>query len=347
MKLKKRLVSLMSIALVMGFVATGCSKTDGENGSVDSNEANVELSEEEAWKLEPAYGKTIKVGYNGGACLGTFGIAHVNGYYEAQGLETEIVKVQTMSDALGTGQVDVGGDHIATMLVPAVNGVNMEFTTGVHTGCKSLYTLTDSGIDKTKDLIGKNIAVHDGIGASDHNIALRFLKRDNINPADLNFKVIESSATILALQKGETQAALLSDQFAKKFVDEGLIKPIRSLTWDEDFKNEPCCIHAINRDFLEKNPITAKKITRAHEEASQWMHNNMGEAVKVLIENDWATKDYDLVFEMLNTLNFTVTDEMTGLTLGTIIDDYKMLGLIDEAQDTEKLMDYIWNPVLQ
>mgnify|MGYP003623909928 FL=1 len=32
----------------------------------------VTPEEEEAWKKEPAYGRTLKIGYNGGLCLGTF-----------------------------------------------------------------------------------------------------------------------------------------------------------------------------------------------------------------------------------------------------------------------------------
>ena len=30
--------------------------------------------EDAAWKKEPAYGKTIRIGYNGGLCTGTLGI---------------------------------------------------------------------------------------------------------------------------------------------------------------------------------------------------------------------------------------------------------------------------------
>ena len=76
----------------------------------------------EAWKKEPAYGKEIIVGYNGGLCLGTFGIAQMKGFYEAEGLKTKIVRMaggsSAQTDAIGTGKVDVAGDHIATMLVP-------------------------------------------------------------------------------------------------------------------------------------------------------------------------------------------------------------------------------------
>lgn len=306
-------------------------------------------AEEEAWKKEPYYGKEIKIGYNGGLCLGTFGIAQIKGFYEAEGLKTKIVRVGgsgTETDAIGTGKVEVTGSHIATMLVPTVNGVRVKFTTGIHTGCKTLYALADSDIKTTKDLEGKYVAVTDGIGASDHNIALRFLNHDNVDPRNVKWKVVESGASILAMQNGEIAAALLGDQFAKQFVDNGTLRIIRSLTFDEDFKQETCCIHAVHLDFYNENPVTVKKLTRAHEAASEWMQAHPEETVKLLQSNNWASGDYDLVLEIFKTYNFGISDEATRQTLINTINDYKKFGLIDKNKDTGAIMAQIWDPVV-
>ena len=306
-------------------------------------------AEEEAWKKEPYYGKEIKIGYNGGLCLGTFGIAQIKGFYEAEGLKTKIVRVGgsgTETDAIGTGKVEVTGSHIATMLVPTVNGVRVKFTTGIHTGCKTLYALADSDIKTTKDLEGKYVAVTDGIGASDHNIALRFLNHDNVDPRNVKWKVVESGASILAMQNGEIAAALLGAQFAKQFVDNGTLRIIRSLTFDEDFKQETCCIHAVHLDFYNENPVTVKKLTRAHEAASEWMQAHPEETVKLLQSNNWASGDYDLVLEIFKTYNFGISDEATRQTLINTINDYKKFGLIDKNKDTGAIMAQIWDPVV-
>ncbi len=271
-------------------------------------------AEDEAWKKEPAYGKEIIVGYNGGLCLGTFGIAQMKGFYEAEGLKTKIVRMaggsSAQTDAIGTGKVDVAGDHIATMLV------------------------------------GKYIAIPDGIGNSDHNIAMRFLNKDNVDPMKVKWKVVEAGASVLAMQNGEISAALLGDQFAKQFLDNGTLRIIRSLTFDEDFKKEACCIHAVSLDFYNQNPITVKKLTRAHEKASEWMMNNREEAVKILQANNWASGDYDLVLEIFNTYDFSISDELTEQTLRDTINDYKKFGLIDKNKDTEALIKQVWDPVL-
>lgn len=353
---RKFLILLLCLTMVLSFTLTGCSnekatKDVSSNNNVSSNNEDVqetseELSEDELWKLEPAYGQVIKIGYNGGLCLGAFGIAHIKGFYEELGLKTEIVKMTTQVDALGTGQVDVAGDHIATLMVPTVNGVNMIFTRGAHSGCKSLYVLADSGIEKTSDLIGKAVAIHDGIGASDHNIALRFFKADGVDINQIKFKNIETSASILAMQNDEVQAAIFSDQYAQKFVADGTLKAIRSLTTDEDFMVEPCCVHAVNRDFYEKNPITVKKLTQAHKNASDWIEENKEEAAKILLENNWASGEYEDVLAFMKTLNFKISDEATASTLEKIINDYKEFGLIDKNLDTQETLNYIWAPVL-
>lgn len=307
-------------------------------------------AEDAAWKKEPAYGRAIKIGYNGGLCLGTFGIAYLKGFYEAEGLKTEIVRMaggsSAQTDAIGTGKVDVSGDHIATMLVPTVNGVRVKFTTGIHTGCKTLYVLGKSDIKKTSDLIGKTVAIPDGVGASDHNIAMRFFNHDNIDPRKVKFKAVEAGASIIAMQNGEIQGAILSDQFAKKFLDDGTLRIVRSLTFDDDFKQEACCIHAIHLDFYNQNPVTVKKLTRAHEAASKWMAENPEEAVKVLQENKWASGDPKLVLEIFKTYNFMISDELTEATLRSTIDDYKTFGLIGKNKNSDEIIKQIWDPVM-
>ncbi len=335
----KRFLSVLSaFALVVASAASALAMTPEE--------------EDAAWKKEPAYGKTIRIGYNGGLCLGTFGIAQMKGFYEAEGLKTEITRYQggssAQGDAIGTGKIDVAGDHIATLLIPAVNGVRMKFTSGIHTGCKSLCVLNDGPIKSTKDLVGKTISVPDGIGASDQNIVMRLLSRDGIDPVkEVKYKVADAAASVLVLQSGEIQGALLSDQFIQKFLDDGTLRVVRTITHDPDFKDEACCIHAVNLDLYENNPITVKKLTRAHEKAKEWIMAHREEAVKLLQENNWASGDPDLVLNIFSTFNYNLTDAATEDTLNKVIEDYKSYGLLKKDVPTEDILNKVWDPVLQ
>lgn len=204
------------------------------------------------------YGQPIKIGYNGGFCTAAPSMAGLLGFYEEEGLEIEVISGSRLEDAIGTNQVQITTGHIASFLVPTINGINMVFTTGAHTGCKSLYVLADNGYNSTEDLIGHTIGVPNGIGDSDHNIGLRFLNRDNIDVEDVDFRPVEQSAVILAMQNDEVQAAVLSDQFAEKFVEDGTIKVIRSLTYDE--MTEETLINVLN-DYKKFGIITSEKST--------------------------------------------------------------------------------------
>lgn len=277
-------------------------------------------------KKEPAYGKPIKIGYNGGLCTGAPGIADALGMFKKQGLDVELVKMDgTVGtvDAVGTGKVDMVTNHISAMVVPATNGVNMVFKKGVQTGCKSLYVLKDGPIKSTKDLVGKSVGLPNGIGNSDHNIAIRFMNHDGIDPNDIVWKPVESSASVLALQNGEIDSVILSDQFAEKFMNDGTLAVIRSLTWDDDFKKETCCIYAFNKDFNDQNPITAKKMTAALFEVSDYVAHNVKEATQVLFDNNWASGDFDQAVRMMESYDWQCSNDMTEKTLKDILDDYK------------------------
>lgn len=75
---------------------------------VSGAQAMTPEEELEAWKKEPAYGKTIKVGYNRELCTDTLGLTHAKGFYQAEALNVELVRYRgdtvTLGDALGTGK---------------------------------------------------------------------------------------------------------------------------------------------------------------------------------------------------------------------------------------------------
>lgn len=352
---RRSFVELMGAAsAVAGLGLAGCGSQVGGSASTDSaasdaTKAVEDMTAEEeqaAWEKEPFYGKTISAGYNGGACLGAFGIAQAKGFYEEEGLDVEIVSMTSASDGLGTAKVQAAGDHIATLLVPALNGVKMTFTVGCQSGCKGLYVLASSDNTSTSDLSGKAIAIPDGVGNSDQNIAMRFLGHDGVDINTIDWKVVSSDAVVQALQNGEIDGAVLSDQFAKTFVDDGTLRVVRSLTFDADYQQEPCCILAFNSDFFTENPVTAKKFTRAFRKASVWINENKSEALDVMFENNWASGDKTAAFEIISDFNYNMPEELTRKALLSIIDDYKEYGIITASDDSETLLNKVWAPVL-
>ena len=320
-------------------------KMDGR--AIDMADFDLTPTAEElaAMQAEPAYGQPILYYMSDGCTSGPTVAAHL-GFYEEAGLASEGVKGTSYTEALGTGQATVAVGHIATMLVPCTNGVDLTFVGGAHIGCKSIYVLADSEYNTTADLKGTAISVPNGIGASDYNITCLLLDADGINPQnDVTLTQVSTDACVAAMERGEISGALLSDTFAYNMVKEGKLKCIRSLL-DEDFADENCCIIAMNATFVKENPTIAKKVVQAVQKAHSWMRENPEDATTMLIEQGWNSGDYEMNVMLNNSLQFGLAQDFTETTLTDVVGRYIRLGLITSMDNVEEVMAKAWTPVL-
>lgn len=317
---------------------------DGIVREASIDDYSFELTEEEqkAMEKEPIYGKTIHYWIADGCTAGPV-VADLLGYYKEAGLKAEGVRGNSYTEALGTRATDVAAGHIATMLVPCTNGVKLTFTGAAHIGCKSLYVLADSDYQTTADLKGKVVSTPNGIGASDYNITCMMFDADGINPlTEVELTPVETSACVAAMERGEIAAALLSDTFAYHMVKDGKLRAVRSLTWDEDFQQLPCCIIAMSEEFVEENPVHAKLITECVKKAHCWMRENPKEATQMLIDEGLNSEDFDMNVELNQSLHFGLTDEFALEGLKHIADKYIKLGLITSTDNLDEVIAKAW-----
>lgn len=311
--------------------------------------ANFDLTptadEKAAMEKEPAYGEPVLYYMADGCTSGPTVAAHL-GYYEEAGLTSEGVKGNSYTEALGAKQATVAVGHIATMLVPITNNVDLTFVGGAHIGCKSLYVLADSEYESTADLKGTAVSVPNGIGKSDYNITCLLLDADGINPqTDVNLTAVTADACVTAMENGEISAALLSDTFAYSMVKEGKLKCIRSLL-DTDFADENCCVIAMNRTFVKENPVISKKIVQAVQKAHSYMRDNSEEATQMLMDQGWNGGNYEMNVMLNNSLQFGLAQDFTEVSLRDVVEKYVRLGLIEAMDDVDEIMDLAWTPVL-
>ena len=301
--------------------------------------------EKAAMEKEPAYGQPVKF-YMSDGCTSGPTVADDLGYYTEAGLTGEGFKGTSYTEALGTQQATVAVGHIATMLVPVTNGVDLTFVGGAHIGCKTLYVLADSQYKTTEDLKGTQISVPNGIGASDYNITCLLLDADGIDPQkDVTLIQVSSDACVAAMERGEISAALLSDTFAYAMVKEGKLRAVRSLL-DSDFADDSCCVIAMNRTFVQENPVHAKKIVQAVQKAHSWMRENPEEATTLLLDRGWNGGDYDMNVMINNSLQFGLAEDFAGDSLHRVVEKYVRLGLITSMEDVEEIMSLAWTPIL-
>ena len=311
--------------------------------------ANFDLTptaeEKAAMEAEPAYGQPVKF-YMSDGCTSGPTVADDLGFYTEAGLTAEGFKGTSYTEALGTQQATVAVGHIATMLVPITNGVDLTFVGGAHIGCKTLYVLADSEYKTTADLKGTQISVPNGIGASDYNITCLLLDADGINPqTDVELVQVSSDACVAAMERGEISACLLSDTFAYAMVKEGKLRAVRSLL-DSDFADENCCVIAMNRTFVQENPVHAKKIVQAVQKAHAWMRENAADATQLLLDRGWNGGSYDMNIMINTSLQFGLAEDFTEVSLKDVVGRYVRLGLITNMDDVDAIMELAWTPVL-
>ena len=318
-----------------------------EGRGIDLSDLDLTPTAEEleAMKKEPAYGQNIVYMMSDGCTSGPT-VADDLKYYTEAGLTAEGVKGMSIVEAIGTGKATVAVSHIATLLVPITNGVDMTFVGGAHIGCKSLYVLADSEYHTTEDLKGTNISVPNGIGNADYNITCMMLDADGINPmTDVNLMQVSSDACVTAMENGEISAALFSDSYVYALVKEGKLRCVRSLL-DSDFADNNCCVITMNRTFVQENPVHAKKVIQAVQKAHSFMRKNTAEATQYLLDRGWNAGDFDMNVMLNGSMQFGTTDAFTEASLREIVDDYLRLGLIQNMDDADAIMELAWSPVL-
>lgn len=351
MKLRRLTAALLVAVMTLGLVACGSSDDSAKNDDNKEN-ASVErpaaVTEEdwEAMQKEPVFGQEINYLFNGGACVSAKYMAEVQGYYAEYGINAKYLAGSSVVETVGTGKCMWGTDHIATMLVPVSNGVDMTFVAGAHIGCKSIYVPADSDIQTVEDLKGKTVAIHDGMGNSDQNICYRLIDEYGVDPTtEVKFSNIEdSAATVSAMENGEVDASIFSDYFVLANYKDSM-RRICSITSSPEFQDEACCVTAMNNDFIEKNPVHAKYVVKAIKRAGEFNRLNPTEAIQAMYDTDMMTGEVENQTEFWNSLHFGLSDVFTERALKEIAEDYIRLGIISNGMTADEVMELAWTNV--
>ncbi|MBD5159052.1 MAG: ABC transporter substrate-binding protein, partial [Ruminococcus sp.] len=147
-RVKKFTAFILTLTTASALFLDGCGRTD--------------KNEEYVFRIGTA---------NGSLCLAPLHVAEDNGYFEEEfksaGIRYELVEIdlQQMADLITSGKIDACV-NLAGSLIPQIDsGLEISFTTGIHTGCTKYYVSADSDINDMSDLKGKKIGVP-GMGDS-------------------------------------------------------------------------------------------------------------------------------------------------------------------------------------
>lgn len=286
----------------------------------------------------------LRVGIQPDLCLAPLHIAIEKGFFEAEGLKIEAIKIESAvaAEAIAGDQIDAGFGLLAKFIQPLENGLPLKFTSGIHTGCIKIVVPQNSSFRSLSDLRGKKVGVP-GLMSSPSLIAKRALAAAGVGVTGSNLEVdflaYSNPDLYVALGKGAIDAVAGGDPGVSVAVRDNNLKVLLDTATDAKFKNEYCCLSFVTTPLAEKHPEIAAKFTRAVIKASEWVEKNPLEAAKIQIEKNYVAGDPDFNASLLSSYSYKPSVQGGYDALKNTIDEFKDLKLLNDETDGQKLLE--------
>jgi NitT/TauT family transport system substrate-binding protein len=287
----------------------------------------------------PNSAKKIKVGYSGSACEAFIYAAYEKGFFQAEGLDVELVKVdfETLKEALATGKIQASDGMPMKWMKPFEQGVDATFTAGIHTGCFQLLVPKNSDIKSPANLKGKTIGVT-GMGDAPMIFSMRVLFHEGLDPQkDVQWRSYPPTELDGALARGEVDAIALNDPLAQMIVESGKAVKLVNTASDAPFKDEYCCMVTIAGSFIKEDPAGAAAVTRALMKGAKWVSENPDEAAKLAVDKKYVPGSPELISRLLKSYNYIPSVEGGRQALKLAIKEMKAVGVLDPNTNEAEL----------
>jgi len=251
-----------------------------------------------------AEGKKIVIGYMGLTCEAPIYIAKEKGYFDAEGVEVELVRTEwtQFKDLLGLGKIHMGQQPVVMFLKPIEEGLDAKMAAGVHKGCLRIQAPPNGPIKTVADLKGKKIGVP-GMGTPPFIFANRVLGRNKIDPrTGVEWRVFPSGELGLALQKGEVDAVATAEPIGSLLLSEGKVQNIADLGVDPHYADEYCCNLMLNGTFANTNREKCGAAVRAILKGAKWVQTNPRAAARLSVEKNYLASNPELNAKVLGAL---------------------------------------------
>ncbi|HYB73234.1 MAG TPA: ABC transporter substrate-binding protein [Candidatus Sulfotelmatobacter sp.] len=265
------------------------------------------------------------------------------GLFKKYGLEVEILEFRggsTHVKALLSGEVDVAGELGATdTILAASRGAKVRVFMVPQPVTPYHFVARREAATTLQGLAGRSVAVS-GIGAISYHIPRIVLDRSGVDPDAPRYVAVGSPADrFKALLAGKIDATVVTNTEAAKL---GGYPEIVTLAQVAKILPEVPYNFAVARsEYIEKNPETMAKLTRAMVEANRWMAaNRAGTAEMAARVSRGETAEvfahaFDLADPRLWGVNGDVTEAAHKYTLELLL----RIGYLKEPVSLEALFD--------
>ena len=285
--------------------------------------------------------KHVKIGFIGLTCEAPIYTAYEKGFFKDEGLEPELVKCSwaQYKDNLALGAYDITHHLVMYFMKPIEQGLDVRFLGGVHTGCLRVQTGVDSPIHKIQDLKGKRIGVP-GMGTPPFVFANRVFGTHGVDAGkDITWKVYPAGELGLALKKGEVDAVADAEPIGTLLISQGIARNVEGMdeATDLPYGNEYCCEVIANGKWIDANPDSAARATRAILRGAKWVQENPKAAAQLAVDKKYLASTVELNTIALSRLKYIPSVKKAEETLYTAAREMRQAKMLSPDTNTDAL----------
>src|SRR5213594_392043 len=285
--------------------------------------------------------KHVRIGYIGLTCEAPIFTAYEKGFFKEEGLEPELVKCAwaNYKDNLALGSYDITHHLVMYFLKPIEQGLDVRFLGGVHTGCLRVQTGVNSSIHKIQDLRGKRIGVP-GMGTPPFVFANRVFGTHGVDAStEISWKVYPAGELGLALRKGEVDAVANAEPIGTLLISQGIARNVEGMdeATDEPYASEYCCEIIGSGKWIDANPDSAARATRAILRGAKWVQENPKAAAQLAVDKKYLASTVELNTVAISRLKYIPTVSDAEQTLYTAAKEMREAKMLSPTTDTDAL----------
>lgn len=209
--------------------------------------------------------------------------------FAQEGIEVRYYEIESgakQSQAMAAGSLDVGGVMNTTSVLLACSAGNDVRIISPYSCPVKVFSIVSAreDIQSPVDLAGRSVAGPKGTVL--HQLLLASLDREGLEIEDTEFLQMDLPQAATAMIAGHIDAALLAGSLAINSVRQGA-----HIVCSAEGYVRPTLVIAARGSFIDEYPEAIALYLAVHQEAVQWMQNNLDEALELGAESQGISLD--------------------------------------------------------